>query len=96
MKDQNSNNLISILICSKNRRHELTNLVTDLKLIKTNHSFEIIVVEETDVPLAMDDIKYISHPVANRGISFARNLALSHAKGNILIFLDDDSYLFFL
>lgn len=51
---------------------------------------EIVVVEETDNPSPINDVKYIPHPVANRGIAYARNLALANAKGEIVVFLDDD------
>ena len=38
----------------------------------------------------MEGVKYVSHPLANRGFPFARNLAIRHASGDILVFLDDD------
>jgi len=82
--------LISILICSRDRRSDLENLVKDLKIMRTNYSFRIIVVEETDNPMQIEDIQYISHPAVNRGIPYARNLALNAAEGDILVFLDDD------
>ena len=47
-------------------------------------------VEEADVADPIDGVKYISHPLANRGIGYARNLALKHASGDILVFVDDD------
>jgi GT2 family glycosyltransferase len=56
----------------------------------TELSFEIIVVEETDNPVPIEGTIYIPHPVANRGIPYARNLALAHAGGDIIVFLDDD------
>lgn len=56
----------------------------------TARLFEIVVVEETDSPIPIDGARYISHPVANRGIPYARNLALANASGQIIVFLDDD------
>jgi len=82
--------LISILICSKDRRSDLEKLISNLKDIKTDLSYEIIIVEETNEASPIDGVIYIPHAIANRGIPFARNLALSHAKGEIIIFLDDD------
>jgi GT2 family glycosyltransferase len=58
--------------------------------MKTSYSFEIVVVEETDHPTSIDGVKYVPHPMANRGIPYARNLALDHASNEILVFLDDD------
>lgn len=82
--------LISILICSRDRRQDLEHLVAELKQIAFDHFLEIVVIEETDEPIPIDGVRYFSHPVANRGIPYARNLALSNASGRIIIFLDDD------
>ena len=82
--------MVSILICSRDRREDLERLVKDLLNMKTKYPFQLVVVEETDNPIPIDKTKYISHPLANRGIPYARNLALSGAEGDILVFLDDD------
>ena len=82
--------LISILICSRDRRKDLEHLTTELKQIAFDRTLEIVVVEETDEPVSIDSVRYVSHPVANRGIPYARNLALSNANGKIIVFLDDD------
>jgi GT2 family glycosyltransferase len=82
--------LISILICSRDRREDLEHLAAELKQIAFDHSLEIVVVEETDEPIPIDGVRYVSHPVANHGIPYARNLALSNANGRIIVFLDDD------
>jgi glycosyltransferase involved in cell wall biosynthesis len=87
---QNENKLISILICSKDRRSDLEKLISKIKDIKSDLSFELIVVEETNENRPIDSVIYIKHPIANRGIPYARNLALAHAKGHIVVFVDDD------
>lgn len=84
------NRHISLMICSKNRRRQLEELISRLKGMDTQYNYEIVVVEETGFPAPLEDVKYVPHPVANRGIPFARNLALSHAKGEIIVFIDDD------
>jgi len=81
---------ISILVCSKDRREHLERLVSQLLTLQSSRSLEIVVVEETDKPARLDDVIYIPHPVANKGIPFARNLALDHARGDVIIFVDDD------
>lgn len=82
--------MVSVLICSKGRRKRLENLVE--KLINSNAPcrYEIVVVEETNYPKPIEGVKYVGHPVANKGIPYARNLALKSAVGEIVIFLDDD------
>ena len=52
--------------------------------------FEIIAVEETDNPAPIQGVVYVSHPVTNRGIPYARNLALKYAVGQVVVFIDDD------
>ncbi len=81
---------MSILICSKNRRSLLECLVGELQQLKSKFSLEIVVVEETEDGEAISGVKYISHPLCGRGIGYARNLALKHACGDILVFVDDD------
>lgn len=83
-------NLISVLICSRDRRKDLEKLAGSLKKMDTTHLFEIVIVEETDNPTPIDGVRYIPHPVANRGIPYARNLALANASGQVIVSLDDD------
>ena len=83
-------NLVSILVCSKDRRALLETVVKDIQAIETGYKHEIIVVEETDSGVPIPGTTYISHPAANRGVGFARNLACKHATGDILVFVDDD------
>jgi GT2 family glycosyltransferase len=91
MIPNNTNNeFVSILICSRDRRKALEALVTSLMRMQTEHPFEVIVVEETDNPVPIEGTTYVPHPTANRGIPYARNLALANAKGKITVFLDDD------
>jgi GT2 family glycosyltransferase len=65
-------------------------LVQSLNGLASTWPREIVVVEELDEPAPIEGIKYISHPVLNRGIPYARNLSLSYASGQIVVFLDDD------
>ena len=82
--------LVSILICSKDRRDALNNLVINILKMQTDYTFEIVAVEETNEPCPIHGTIYVSHPRSGRGIPYARNLALAHAKGEIIVFIDDD------
>lgn len=81
---------LSILICSKNRRRMLETMVRELLQLNSDFSVKIVVVEETDAGNPIQGVKYVNHPLANRGIGYARNLALKHADGDMLVFVDDD------
>lgn len=82
--------LASILICSRDRRADLEKIVQDLKAMDTIHSFDIVVVEETDAPRPIAGVLYIAHAVKNLGFAHARNLSIAQAKGDIVVFVDDD------
>ena len=88
--DEIRKDLISILICSRDRRNEMELLVAEIQRLDSPYTLEIVAVEETDSPRPIEGVKYVAHPVANRGIPYARYLALSNANGRIIIFLDDD------
>jgi len=88
--DKKQLKIISILICSKNRRPMLESLVEDLQHMNSGYFVEIVVVEETDCGEPISGVKYVPHPAANRGIGYARNIALEHANGDIILFIDDD------
>ncbi len=81
---------VSILVCSKDRHKDLERLAEHLKGLTSVYPFEIVIVEETNHPAPIEGTRYISHPVANRGIPYARNLALAGATGELIVFLDDD------
>jgi len=68
----------------------LESLVRELQQLNSVFFVEIVVVEETDAEDPIAGVKYVSHPRAGRGIGYARNLALKHASGSILVFVDDD------
>ena len=85
--------LISILICSRGRRSILEELVLKLMKMHTSYRTELVVVEETDDPHPLTGVRYISHPIANRGFPYARNLAVANASGDLLAFVDDDCIL---
>jgi GT2 family glycosyltransferase len=82
--------LVSILVCSRGRRSALEQLVLGLRNTDTTYRTEVVVVEETDNPYPLTGVRYISHPIANRGFPYARNLAVANASGDLLVFLDDD------
>jgi len=93
MPSENKSDLVSVLICSRDRRKDLETLVCRIKKIDTSYSFEIVVVEETNDPITIEGTRYTPHPVANRGFPYARNLALENASGEIIIFVDDDCHI---
>lgn len=86
---------ISVVICTYNRAIILERCIESLK-IQTYPIFEIIVVngpstDETDKVLEKyQEIKIVNERKLN-GLSFARNLGIKEANGEIIVFIDDDS-----
>ncbi|MEW6673844.1 MAG: glycosyltransferase, partial [Thermodesulfobacteriota bacterium] len=61
-----------------------------LRRISHPKAMEIVAVEETNDPAFFEGVTYVAHPVADRGIPYARNLGLQHATGDLVVFIDDD------
>jgi len=81
---------VSVLVCTRGRRGMLDELLYDLREQDYADDMQIIVVEETDDPRPPEGVDYFPHPMKNLGIAYARNLAVAHAKHEIVVFVDDD------
>lgn len=85
MKKENP--LISIIIPTRNRYEFIRLLIGDLRQ-QDFTDFEIIVVDQSDKVEKLEGCHQI---VSNTlGPCVSRNLGVKNAKGNILVFLDDD------
>ncbi|MCR4337989.1 MAG: glycosyltransferase [Candidatus Omnitrophica bacterium] len=80
----------SIVIISKDRRDLLLKCLHKLVAIKDHP--EIIVVEAADSlpPITLQGVTYIQIPAAQSGYAYQRNLAIQHARGEYIVFADDD------
>ncbi|RME85919.1 MAG: glycosyltransferase, partial [Zetaproteobacteria bacterium] len=76
---------VSVLICTRNRRAWLAALLKDLRAQRYPGAVQIVVVEETDDTQPVEGVDYVPHPVRNLGLGFARNLALRHARHEIVV-----------
>ncbi|MDX8388396.1 MAG: glycosyltransferase [Ghiorsea sp.] len=83
-------NPVSILVITRGRPKLLARVLSDLKKQQYQETFEIVVVEETDTPIAPEGVIYVPHPMKNLGIAYARNLSVEHAQYDTLVFIDDD------
>ncbi len=87
--------LVSFIIATHNRRAPLLNTLSQLKKIQTPHETLIVDNASTDGTLeSVRDLFPEVHllPQSTNAGSCAKNLALPHAKADIIVFLDDDSY----
>ena len=82
---------VSVLICSKNRRVRLEEVVALVRRQEYAGDVEIVVVEETDAPSPIQGTHYLPIPVRNLGVSFARNHLVASASHELIAFIDDDS-----
>ncbi|GHA48538.1 hypothetical protein GCM10008927_12030 [Amylibacter ulvae] len=76
----------SVIIVSHGRPDGLARVLAALRF-QTYHNFEIVVVADHDP--ALKNVKFIHFGDAN--ISTARNLGISHAVGDVIVFCDDDA-----
>ncbi len=86
---------ISIIIATRHRQNILWESVKKACNAIENKNAEIIIVNDGDTPLNIPDslaqkISYFDNP--QKGVSSARNLGASVAKGEILFFVDDDMW----
>lgn len=79
---------ISVIIPTRNRFDYVTLLVDDL-LEQNMSDYEIIVVDQSDNPKVIKNCNHII--TKSLGPCVSRNTGASQAKGEILVFLDDDA-----
>jgi len=85
---------ISIIVVTQNRPRHLRTCIKAILRSKFQH-YELIIVDQsnTESPFAApvfhgDNIKYF--PILGKGKSVGLNFAISKAKGNAIVFTDDD------
>lgn len=82
---------MSIVICTKDRPDDLARAIASVRASGTlGQSAEIVVVEETDSPRPVPGTNYVPIPRQGRGFGYARNVGVRTARGEILLFTDDD------
>ncbi len=86
---------ISIIIPTCDRPEDLTRCLTHLQQQQTTRTIEIIVADNrpqsgiTPTVLAQfPDVRYVAEPRA--GSSYARNTAIAHSLGAVIVMVDDD------
>jgi succinoglycan biosynthesis protein ExoM len=100
--EETNNISISIAICTYKRADLLAKCLASVINQKTNHNFEIIVVDNDKNGTAKDVVSsfiknekniLISYYIEGRqGISYSRNMAVSQSSNPLLVFIDDDEY----
>ena len=98
MKNSRTNPLVSIITPTFNRAEFIEQAVKSV-LGQTYPNFELLIVDDgsTDdtrkrLDNVLEDPRVLYFYQPNQGQSVARNLALSHAKGELICFLDSDNY----
>ena len=82
---------VSVLMITKGRRLLLAQALKSIaELDYPREKLEIVVVEDTDAPLAPPGVVYIARPPDARGFGFVRNISVQASTGEILAFTDDD------
>ncbi|MEM5801771.1 MAG: glycosyltransferase family 2 protein [Candidatus Aenigmatarchaeota archaeon] len=92
---------VSVIICTRNRLDELKKSLQRV-LNQKFKNYEVIVVDNASTDVSIKDyvqkmskiskkLKYISAP-KKPNLPYARNVGLKYAKGEIIAFIDDDSF----
>jgi glycosyltransferase involved in cell wall biosynthesis len=91
---------ISVVVCTRNRSDSLRRCVEALSSIKTEHEWELVIVDNgsddgtgsflASLPTRYRNVQVTLEP--KRGLGAARNAGVSKAHGSIVAFTDDDCY----
>lgn len=88
---------ITVAICTYNRPLLLQKCIESVLIQNTDYEYEIIVVDNDSRKTAQEivekyeeRVQYYFQPL--KGLSFARNMAVSKATGEFVLFIDDDEY----
>ncbi|MDW5290746.1 glycosyltransferase family 2 protein [Formosa sp. PL04] len=79
---------ISVIIPTRNRFDYINLLINDLQN-QTVSDFEVIVVDQSNIEKTINNCIYIY--TETTGPCVSRNIGVAKAKGDILVFLDDDA-----
>ncbi len=94
--------MLSFIICTYNREKYIYQCLSRLARNRAECEWEIVLVDNNSTDSTAQECKRFEHDFApdnyryfletNQGLSFARNRGIKEAKGDWLIFLDDDAF----
>jgi glycosyltransferase involved in cell wall biosynthesis len=93
---------ISVVVCTRNRLDSLQRCVRALCSTKTDHEWELVIVDNgsedrtssflASLPERFGNVSVVATFETKSGLASARNKGVSQARGNIVAFTDDDCY----
>lgn len=97
MEFESNNKLISVIIPLYNKEKSVSNSVQSV-LNQTYNNFELIIVDDGSTDNSFNIVDRIKdsrirlYQKSNGGVSSARNFGITHAKSNLISFLDADDF----
>jgi GT2 family glycosyltransferase len=92
---------LSVIICTLNRRNDLLRTLRYFTDEETYSQFEVIVIDQSDESdpmvqdlLAKNSDRFQAVHRSEKHLAKARNIGIHRAKGEILVFVDDDVRIF--
>lgn len=94
--------MLSVIICTYNREKYIYKCLQNLANNRSNTDWELLVVDNKSTDNTLNEIKRFEQDYnpanyryileTEQGLSFARNRGIKEAKGDWLVFLDDDAF----
>ncbi|CAH0495463.1 glycosyltransferase family 2 protein [Novosphingobium sp. CECT 9465] len=91
---------LSIIVCTRNRAQSLEPMISAMKAIRSEQDWELLLVDNASTDNTRERLTFLAEGAGNFrivtasriGLGAARDMAWREARGDIILFTDDDCY----